>query len=226
MKKKLLEKDGFYLALFACVCLVAVGGIWFTNKNVNNLASNKEILNENDKNDKDEINLIKKDDSTAVPTSTESEETLKNAKEKAQQKDKESQIESKLGYIGKEVIRGYSETEPSYSKTLDVWEIHKGLDVSADNGQAVKSLTTGKITDVYNDDEYSMVVKVSSEDGTVVTYSNLDKNVKVKKDQKINEGDQIGFVGNDSKIESQDGPHIHLEASKEGKSVDPMSLIK
>lgn len=29
-KKKLLEKDGFYLALFVCVCLVAIGGIWFT----------------------------------------------------------------------------------------------------------------------------------------------------------------------------------------------------
>ena len=24
MKKKLLEKDGFYLALFVCVCLVAI----------------------------------------------------------------------------------------------------------------------------------------------------------------------------------------------------------
>ena len=44
MKKKLLEKDGFYLALFVCVCLVAIGGVWFTKNNVDNLASNQGFV--------------------------------------------------------------------------------------------------------------------------------------------------------------------------------------
>ena len=35
MKKKLLEKDIFYLSLFICICLVALGGIIFTNKTEN-----------------------------------------------------------------------------------------------------------------------------------------------------------------------------------------------
>ena len=39
MKKKLLEKDAFYLSLFICICIIAIGGIWFTNKNVDNLLS-------------------------------------------------------------------------------------------------------------------------------------------------------------------------------------------
>lgn len=221
MKKKLLEKDGFYLSLFICICLVAVGGICYTNKNVNNLASNKDQLNMANKNDKDEINLIQKDKNSAVPT-TSSEETLKKAKEK----EKAKQPESKISFLGNEIIRGYSEKEPSYSKTLDVWEIHKGLDVSADEGQEIKSLTAGKVTDIFNDDKYSMSVKVSCEDGTTLIYSNLDKNIKVKKDQALQEGDQIGFVGNESKVESEEGPHIHLEASKDGKSIDPMTFIK
>ena len=60
MKKKLLEKDGFYLALFACICLLAVGGVWFTKSNVDELASNNGFVNNTDKNSKndDELHLI------------------------------------------------------------------------------------------------------------------------------------------------------------------------
>ena len=45
MKKKLLEKDGFYLALFVCICLVAIGGVWFTKNNVYELTSNDLFVN-------------------------------------------------------------------------------------------------------------------------------------------------------------------------------------
>ena len=76
MKKKLLEKDIFYLSLFICVCLVAFGGILFTNKNLNKLVASKDTINKDN-----EINLVKeKNDS--VPTSTESKENLEKAKEK------------------------------------------------------------------------------------------------------------------------------------------------
>ena len=87
MKKKLLEKDGFYLALFVCICLVAIGGVWFTKNNVDELTSNDLFVNktnENSKRDEDEVHLIEKeaekDDS--IPTSTGSKENLEKAKEK------------------------------------------------------------------------------------------------------------------------------------------------
>lgn len=82
MKKKLLEKDVFYLSLFICVCLVAFGGILFTNKNLNKLVASKDTINKDN-----EINLVKeKNDS--VPTSTESKETLKRQKNKITKKQK------------------------------------------------------------------------------------------------------------------------------------------
>ena len=64
MKKKLLEKDGFYLALFVCICLVAIGGVWFTKNNVDELTSNDLFVNktnENSKRDEDEVHLIEKE---------------------------------------------------------------------------------------------------------------------------------------------------------------------
>ncbi|MGL4911456.1 MAG: peptidoglycan DD-metalloendopeptidase family protein [Romboutsia sp.] len=224
MKKKLLEKDGFYLALFACICLVAVGGVWFTKNNVDELASSNGFVNNNEESkNKDELHLIEKENNDAVPTTTESEENLEKAKEKEAQKNKE---ESKLSFLGKEIVREYSVKEPSYSKTLNLWEIHKGLDVSSTKGQEVKALLAGKIVDVFKDDEHGMSVKVKSDNDVTVVYSNLNEKISVKKDQAIKEGQSLGNVGETSTVESEDGPHVHIEAFKGKESIDPMSLIK
>ena len=215
MKKKLLEKDGFYLALFVCICLVAIGGVWFTKNNVDELTSNDLFVNktnENSKRDEDEVHLIEKeaekDDS--IPTSTGSKENLEKAKEKQENKS------SKLSFLGTKVVREYSEKEPSYSKTLDLWEIHKGLDISADKGYEVKSLLDGKVVNVFKDDKHGISVKVESTDNVVVIYSNLDEKTNVKK----------GTVGNTTSVESEDGIHVHVEAFNGEESIDPMTLIK
>lgn len=221
MKKKLLEKDGFYLALFACVCLLAIGGVWFTKNNVDELASSKGFVDQADKNN-DELQVIEKENENedVVPTTTDSEQNLEKAKEKAKENN------SKLSFLGTKVIREYSEKEPSYSKTLDVWEIHKGLDISAKSGSEVKSLLDGKIESIFTDDQHGVSVKVKSDNDTIVVYSNLSKDTKVKKDQEIKSGDILGTVGNTSSVESQDGSHVHVEAFKGKEYIDPMNLIK
>ena len=220
MKKKLLENDSFYLALFVCVCLVAIGGVWFTKNNVDELASNNEFTNDASKNNEnDELHLIQKDNDDAIPTSTDSNQNLEQAKEK-------QKSESKLSYLGTEVVREYSEKEPSYSKTLNLWEIHKGIDVSANKGQEIKSLLAGTVVDIYKDDEYGMSVKIKSENDTVVVYSNLDSKTKVKKDQQVKQGDVIGIVGQTSEVEISDGTHVHVQAYKGEESINPMDLMK
>lgn len=234
MKKKLLEKDGFYLALFACICLIAVGGVWFVKSNVDELASNSEIVNnkDNSKSD-DELHLIENKNDAPVPTSTESKENLEKAKEKEKQKEIEKSKETtkskqttKLNFLGDKVLREYSDKEPSYSKTLNVWEVHGGLDVSCKNEQEIKSLLNGKVVDIFKDDEHGMSVKVSSKNDITVVYSNLSENIKVKKEQEVKEGEALGIVGNTSMAESADGTHVHIEATKGKNSIDPMSLIK
>lgn len=224
-KKKLLEKDGFYLALFVCVCLVAIGGVWFTKNSVDNLATKSGFLDNKDKvakgDEDEEIHLIE-EEKKVVPTTTNSNENLEKAKEKEVSK----QNESKLNYLGGKVIREYSEKEPSYSSTLDVWEIHKGLDVQAKKGSKVKSLISGKVTDIFEDQQHGVSVKIESKDKVSVVYSNLDEKVSVKKGQEIKDGDVIGKVGNTTSVESLDAPHVHLTVTKDGNSTDPMTLIK
>ena len=225
MKKKLLEKDGFYLALFVCICLVAIGGVWFTKNNVDELTSNDLFVNktnDNSKIEEDEVHLIEKETEKedSIPTSTESNENLQKAKEKQENKS------SKLSFLGNEVVREYSEKEPSYSKTLDLWEIHKGLDISAEKCYEIKSLLNGKVVNVFKDDKHGMSVRVQSDNNVVVVYSNLDEKISVEKGQEVTEGQILGTVGNTTSVESEDGTHVHIEAFKGEESIDPMTFIK
>ena len=203
MKKKLLEKDGFYLALFVCICLVAIGGVWFTKNNVDELTSNDLFVNktnENSKRDEDEVHLIEKeaekDDS--IPTSTGSKENLEKAKEKQENKS------SKLSFLGTKVVREYSE----------------------DKGYEVKSLLDGKVVNVFKDEKHGISVRVEGANNVVVVYSNLDEKTNVKKGQEVTEGQVLGTVGNTTSVESEDGTHVHVEAFKGEESIDPMTLLK
>ncbi len=221
--KKLLEKDGFYIALFVCVCLVAIGGLWFTNNNVEELASNTNdlISQKDDEQDDTEIHFVDNEEDS-VPTSTESKETLEEAKAKEQEEQKK---ESKLSFLGTDIVREYSEDTPSYSQTLDLWEVHKGLDVSANIGYEVKSLLKGVVCEVFECEEHGMSVMIQSEDDVFITYANLDENINLEKGQEIQEGEIIGLVGNTSFVESEEESHVHVEAFKNEESVNPMNFI-
>ena len=212
MKKKLLEKDAFYLSLFICICIMAIGGIWFTNKNVDNLLSSNTPTK-----DTDEIHLTEDEKNDVLPTTTDSDQNLAQAKEAEN---------NKINYLGNQVIRNYSEKEPSYSETLEVWEIHKGIDIEANENQEVKSLTSGTVLDVYDDDEYGMSIKIQSNKENVFVYSSLSKNVKVNKGDEIKEGQCIGYAGNTSNVECLSGVHVHLEAYKNNIAINPMSLLE
>ena len=84
---------------------------------------------------------------------------------------------------------------------------------------------TGVVSDVYRDDEYGMSVKVQHDNDVVVIYSNLSEDLKVNKDDKIQEGQCIGLAGNTTTVESKEEQHIHVEAFKGEDYIDPMSLI-
>lgn len=219
MKKKLFEKDIFYLSLFLCICIIAIGGILFADKSLDKLASNENLNNKNN-----EINLIKKEkdkDTDKVPTSTKSKENLEKAKENYS---KDST--SKLSYIGKKVIRSYSENTPSYSKTLDVWEVHKALDVLAESGYRVKSLLDGEVKAISSDDMYGSIIEMSYPDNLVVKFSGVKQEESLKVGDKVKQGQYIGYVTNNIKVESEDGPHVHIEAYKDKKAINPLSLLE
>ncbi|OPJ56071.1 M23 family metallopeptidase [Alkalithermobacter paradoxus] len=233
--KKILEKDSFYLVLFLCVCLVAFTAVWVTKNSIDNLATDSgfknleysELLDEKDTADSEgEIHLIK-DDEDAVATSTNPNETLDKAKEKLEKEmaKKTNTEHAAIMPVTGEIIRKFSDTELSYSPTLEQWELHKGVDIKAKEGTPVKVMMDGEVVEIIQNSKNGITVKVKHSEDLYTIYSSLSTDVLVEEGEVLKAGDIIGGVGNTSIVKSKEGPLLHLEAIKNGKHIDPLSLI-
>jgi murein DD-endopeptidase MepM/ murein hydrolase activator NlpD len=65
-------------------------------------------------------------------------------------------------------------------------------------------------------------VIISHDNGYQTLYAHLSK-ILTKKGQWVEQGSKIGLVGNTG---YSTGPHLHFSVYKNGKSINPMSVIK
>jgi len=126
--------------------------------------------------------------------------------------------------VNGDVIMEFAVTKLTYSKTLDEWTTHKGVDLKADLGTDVVAAMNGIVTKVYNDSRLGNTVEIKN--GSYITrYSNLEDDVSVKVGQAVQQGSVIGKVGNTAKFEIAEDPHVHFELLKDGNYIDPMQYF-
>lgn len=121
------------------------------------------------------------------------------------------------------IQKDYSE-DAVYNKTLNDWRAHPAIDLSANVGDSVYAMVSGKVEDVYQDNFLGYVVSVTTDNYTIF-YCGLDKNAKTEKGAEVNTGDVIGTVST-VPYEAMDDNHIHIEIKVDGKYIDPLSVIK
>lgn len=101
---------------------------------------------------------------------------------------------------------------------------HKGIDMAWNRNQGGKNVPVyaaddGVVYSIKDNDKsgksWGNYVKIKHNDGTYTLYAHLRDGIKVKKGQKVKQGDQIGNMGNtgDSK-----GNHVHYEVYVGGAS--------
>lgn len=112
-----------------------------------------------------------------------------------------------------------------YSKTLEEWRAHTGVDIAADRGTAVKAVGDGVVIDVKNDSFLGIYVVVDHENGIKTLYRNLASDDMVAVNQKVVQGEVIGIVGNTAKDESSEESHLHFEVFNNDVNVDPMDYF-
>ena len=119
------------------------------------------------------------------------------------------------------VIKGHSNTELVYSKTLGDWRIHKGVDIACDIGTDVISCEAGVVDAVYLDDRlgYTIIIKHANDIRT--KYANLDAETNVKAGQAVEKGSVIGMVGDTSEFEIADVSHLHFEVLNDTGNISP-----
>lgn len=124
-----------------------------------------------------------------------------------------------------EVSVGFAKDKLVYSKTLEEWRAHTGVDITSDRGTPVKAVADGVVSDVRSDSYYGITVVVDHSNGLQSLYRNLATDETVSVNQKIKQGEVIGSIGNTAADESAEQAHLHFEVLKNDVSVDPMTYL-
>lgn len=99
---------------------------------------------------------------------------------------------------------------------------HDGVDFAAPTGSPVRAVAGGVVTRVTDSNGgYGKYVEVTHPDGTVTGYAHLN-GYNVREGDSVARGQTIAAVGSTG---NSTGPHLHLRAMRDGKSIDPAELF-
>ena len=102
------------------------------------------------------------------------------------------------------------------------WAAHYGLDLGGPFKSSVYSPAPGVVSYAGWKGKYGKLVEISHGAGLKTRYGHLNK-ILVKKGQKINFRQRIGFLGSTGR---STGAHLHYEVVFRGKAKNPMKFIK
>lgn len=252
-KSSILKREGFYVVLFLCLCVIAVLTVYISKTNAlkaqQELAKSKAVQVEEKLQDAEEVNnsaVTQKKENSVINQKKKEDSTEKEDKKDTTKKEASKTTSSKkmsislVNPVAGEISRKFSGEELQHTKALDIWETHEGVDIACSLGSEVKAADSGKIVDIYNDDKaektlksgFGVTVVIEHDNGYRSVYSNLAENLNVKKGDNVKSGDVIGSVGDTSVREDikVDGAHLHFglleKKGKDYKAVDPTSYIK
>ncbi|MAY80217.1 MAG: peptidase M23 [Deltaproteobacteria bacterium] len=97
---------------------------------------------------------------------------------------------------------------------------HYGTDFAAPTGTPVRASGSGTVTKAGRNGGHGNFVKIDHAGPYASSYSHLHR-IKVKRGQKVKQGQVIGTVGTTG---LSTGPHLHYQFWKNGKFVDPMKI--
>lgn len=234
---RFFDREGFYIVLFICVCIVAVTAVWVSRGGIKN---NPNVNLGNIKDNKTTVE-------TPAPPVKEASTNPGESKAPAPQETKITKTEtqgiskspktvpvaaapkqSSAAYVfniaspvnsalaDDAITRDYSPDELVCYQFINAWRTHAGLDVKAYEGTEVMSVGDGKVVDVRDDNEsgggLGWTVVVDHNNGYRSVYSNLDENLSVQKNQSVKKGQKLGLVGKSSIIEKEIPEESSVEA--------------
>ncbi|MFA5523156.1 MAG: M23 family metallopeptidase [Tissierellales bacterium] len=246
--KSITDKDGFYVILFICICIVTTTAVWVSKNNFDkaNGIQDTDYLKlakgyyddiENLGEENKDVTLIEIDGVTTEVNKDISQDTKDKgvaAPEEQKTKDTRSQDTSAkevvavatmsqptLGNLGMD----YADSTLVYSKTLDQWTTHYGIDIKAKEGTAVKVVLDGTVKAIEKDTDLGIVITIDHGNGLETKYGCLSTDEMVTLGQKLKKGDAISGIGKGAGIELVEGSHLHFEVIKNGKNVNPKDYL-
>lgn len=194
--------------------------------------SNKKSTNQETEEDKlENIQEETKEKSETLSVKSTVKEGSVNIKSNAvesdnHQKESKAVLATMAAPVFGQVITRHSVDTLVYSKTLEQWYAHCGIDIKAKIGSHVKSAINGVVESVALDDpRFGVLVTIDHGNELKTVYGNLAEAVPVRKGDMVKKGQVIGQVGKSAPFEIEDPPHLHFEVLKNGKSIDPQQFL-
>jgi murein DD-endopeptidase MepM/ murein hydrolase activator NlpD len=229
---KFFDKEGFYIVLFLCVCIVAITAVWVSRTGVkDDQDSGKTPVENNDNNTavitpgKDTTTTNNTGDKGLPATnggssSTEQNNTNTTNKGNTGKTKPVSSVPATInlgapikdGMVKENIIRDYSPEELVCFASYNEWRVHWGLDVEAFDKSEVLTAYDGKVTEIkdYNEEGtdsnlglLGWTITIDHGNGYKTVYANLDKAIKVKVGDKVKKGQVIGTIGRSSMLEAE-----------------------
>ena len=210
--ERLLNGRGFYVVLAAC--LLAAGGVAVATFGEAVFVSRPAASEpkEDTRPVEQPVSDLPKDTTTTTTTATTTVTTTTTTKS----------ADLYILPMGNMVQKAYSDGQPQFCITMQDWRLHDGVDFVGEQGQAVKALADGTVSEVTEDPLWGTVLTVDhGMDVLSIYYGVLPT---VKKGDTVKVGASIGTLG-EIPCESAQGPHLHLEMSIDGRRVDPVKAL-
>lgn len=225
-----LKGRGFYFVLMLCIGAVGVVGYL----SVQNIMSN---INDDEWGKfavSSEQNSAIIDENKTEPVLNPQEGIIDNNSKNQDKKDVSSTQNSStkpktIVYhmpLAGSISNQFSMDAPVFSKTMNDWRTHNGIDIKGAINQEVIASADGIIEDVYSDELKGVTIVISHNDGIITVYCGLNKDTNYKKGQTVFAGDIIGKLGSTNVFEALDEPHLHFEMIKDGIMLNPTQMLK
>lgn len=124
-----------------------------------------------------------------------------------------------------QVLQPFSLTTMTRSPATGLWTVHAGTDLTAQAGQPVVAMASGRVVDCGSDDIEGTWLSISHSGVYISRYCGLSMLGAARPGDPVSAGQTIGFAGNTHTQETHLGPHLHLEVTLNGEAVDPLSLL-
>lgn len=216
-EKKPMDKAA--IALVLCFSVVALASVFTVKSSLDKIDLSGQSLSVPENSGTADKSVAKR-----VPTVDSKDHPQNN--NPSQEQNPKAQASAWIAPVEGSVTLQYSTEMPVYSKTLNQYMVHTGVDIQGALDARVQAAAAGTVVDTYRDDRLGWSVKINHGNGFVTTYSNLSDKILVESGDVVKQGDIIGGIGDTSLFESADGSHLHFEMEKDGSLVNPADYIK
>ena len=104
----------------------------------------------------------------------------------------------------------------------DVAESHPGIDIAVPSGTPVRAAGGGVVEAAGTDLAYGLFVLLRHSSGYETMYGHASR-LLVREGDSVQAGQVIALSGNSGRSTA---PHLHFEIRREGKSLDPLTVVK